>query len=369
MNIMTAKKLNKSAKKSTESDIAIFSDSSKILVVGGGAVGGVIAGYIARSGRDIEVLTKSVDYAATLEHKGITIHAGVETFTVPMHAYNNVKKIKEKKDIIFLAVKSDDLTEALKEIEPLLKANTAVVSLQHGLHFDTMEKSVGLDRAYYALVGWGASLNDFGDLNFKKTGTIILGHKNFLKLDDEMQFLSSLLRPISSLSISRNIIASLYSRLILASCVNSLGALTGWTLGEMVHRKKVRHLFVEIIREGLALAESLHIPVERPLPFIRYEKIVAAHSSFARFKAHSAIRRLGIRHGAVVSSSLQSLERGQKSEIDFMNGAIATLSGTRGLFAPINERITEMVHEIESGKRAITPLNLQDTMFAPFGVL
>ena len=62
----------------------------------------------------------------------------------------------------------------------------------------------------------------------------------------------------------------------------------------------------------------------------------------------------------VKSSTLRSLERGQRSEIDFINGFIARKGTELGVQTPINAHITQLIKEIETGEREIIPSNLDE---------
>jgi 2-dehydropantoate 2-reductase len=46
-------------------------------------------------------------------------------------------------------------------------------------------------------------------------------------------------------------------------------------------------------------------------------------------------------------STLQSIRRGQLTEIDFLNGAVVEAAGAAGLASPVNSAIVAMVHEVE----------------------
>ena len=62
--------------------------------------------------------------------------------------------------------------------------------------------------------------------------------------------------------ISDNIMGELYSKLIINSCINSLGAITGLTLGKMLGIRKVRNIFIELMREMMRVAAGIGITVE-----------------------------------------------------------------------------------------------------------
>jgi 2-dehydropantoate 2-reductase len=59
---------------------------------------------------------------------------------------------------------------------------------------------------------------------------------------------------------------------------------------------------------------------------------------------------------------LQSLERGRRPEIDFMNGYVVEQGREKGVPTPVNAALTDMVREIEAGTRAMASDNLRGIM-------
>src|SRR5690606_25804638 len=54
-------------------------------------------------------------------------------------------------------------------------------------------------------------------------------------------------------------------------------------------------------------------------------------------------------------STLQSLRRGQLTEIDFLNGAVVRVAGEHGLAAPVNAALVDLVHEVERTGEFLAP--------------
>jgi hypothetical protein len=54
-------------------------------------------------------------------------------------------------------------------------------------------------------------------------------------------------------------------------------------------------------------------------------------------------------YGDIKPSMLQDLERGRKTEIDFINGYVVALGHASGMLVPLNAAITNLVHQIERG--------------------
>jgi 2-dehydropantoate 2-reductase len=64
--------------------------------------------------------------------------------------------------------------------------------------------------------------------------------------------------------------------------------------------------------------------------------------------------------GATKASMLQDLERGAKTEVDLINGAVVERGLEYGVRTPVNERVVELVHAMEKGKRRPHPEVFQE---------
>ena len=65
-------------------------------------------------------------------------------------------------------------------------------------------------------------------------------------------------------------------------------------------------------------------------------------------------------YGDIKPSMLQDLERGRKTEIDFINGYVVTLGHASGVPVHMNATITGLVHQIERGDLQPTPDRMND---------
>jgi 2-dehydropantoate 2-reductase len=67
-------------------------------------------------------------------------------------------------------------------------------------------------------------------------------------------------------------------------------------------------------------------------------------------------------YGDAKSSMLQDLERGRRTEIDFINGYVAQLGRKAGVPVSMNAAITDLVHLIEQGKSEPHPARLKELL-------
>ena len=65
-------------------------------------------------------------------------------------------------------------------------------------------------------------------------------------------------------------------------------------------------------------------------------------------------------YGDVKPSTLQSLEKGELTEIDILNGYFVKNGNENNVPTPVNTKLVQMIHEIEQGKREMTSDNLSE---------
>ena len=336
-----------------------------ILVVGAGSIGGISAAILKNAGYNVEIVCKYEDYRENIINEGLKVSGVKGSFREKMKAYVSIKDTGCTKDIILLAVKATDMIEAAEDLKSLLKKNSLVISMQNGICEPELGRVLGNDHIVGCIVGWGATMDKPGDLVMTSSGDFVIGYIGRVE-DERLNEIALLLGTILPVRITGNIMGHLYSKLIINSCITSVGALTGLLLGQMMQRRKARKLFIEIIREAIELAHVLQVKVENYGNRLNYYKFISGKNSFYEAKRHITLRLMGLKYRRLKSSSLQSLERGKLTEIDYLNGYISSNGREYGVPTPVNEAIVNMIHEIEDGKRKITLSNLDDEVFEKY---
>jgi 2-dehydropantoate 2-reductase len=137
-----------------------------------------------------------------------------------------------------------------------------------------------------------------------------------------------------------------------------VGAVCGLYLGQMLAQKQVRLVFLRIMEEAMAVANAMGIKVEIFAGKLNYYTFLEQNGRISDLKRHLFLRVLGFKYRRLKSSMLQSLERNQPTEIEFLTGFIIKNGKKHEVPTPINDRIFKMVRKIEQGQRAISPDNL-----------
>jgi 2-dehydropantoate 2-reductase len=337
----------------------------KFLVVGAGAIGGITAALLKRSGVDVEIVCKYDDYALLISESGIHVTGVCGEFSVKIPAYASISEVNEKKDFVLLATKATDMIGAAASLESVLKEDGFMISLQNGICEDDLASFVGKNRIIGCVTGWGATMQSRGNLTMTSTGDFIIGYTD--RTGDEI--LSDLARTLSAVVPVRttdNIMGHLYSKLIINSCITSLGAICGLYLGKMLLIRKIRVIFIELMKEAVEVAEKMNLEIEVFSGKLDFKKFLKGNNFVSEFRRHIFLIVIGYKYRKLKSSSLQSLERGKPTEIDFLNGYILRNALKLGVSVPVNDIIVKMIHEIEIGKREISILNFEDPFFDRF---
>lgn len=335
----------------------------KIVIIGAGAVGSMIAAPLSKFNYNIQLVCKHREILDAIENNGLRIEGLKDNLISYPNTVIDISQIIDKPDIIFLAMKANDVREVVQNIVPVLKDDTAVVSLQSGICEDIVSKIVQPQRTVGCVVSWGATVVGQGRIEVTSDGEFIIG-----ELDGEVThrllIIKSILEKIFPVKISTNIYGSLYSRLILSSCISTLGAISGLCLGDLLNLQIARTLFLHILTEAVQVATSAQIKLEKIAgkidlyQFALKHKELTSYFSFSLLKKHLQIQLMGLKYRKLKSPSLQSIERGKPTEIDFLNGYIVQKAQQYSVPATINQRLVAMVKDIEAGKLKIDPENL-----------
>ena len=329
-----------------------------VAVIGAGAIGGITAAYLSKAGYDVELVCKHESKARQIENEGLHIIGVRGEHRVKLKAVADIEQLSAGKDIVLIVTKAYDMPDAANRVLPFLKEDSIVVSMQNGICVDALADVVGAERTVGCVVGWGSTMLADGTLNMTSEGEFVIG--GYLP-DKDVTVLKAALDNVIETRISDNIVAELYSKMIVNSCITSLGVLSGLYLGQILAKKSARNIFISIIREAVAVADAMEIVIKPYGGKLDYYALAAGNGTLASLRRHLLIRIIGFKYRRLKSSSLQALERGKPTEVDYFNGYIAGKGAALKVGTPVNVRIVQMIKEIEAGQRKTDPVNLEDT--------
>ena len=134
----------------------------------------------------------------------------------------------------------------------------------------------------------------------------------------------------------------------------------------MLAIRKIRNIFIEIIREAVLVGKKAGVRIEKYAGKLDFYTFAEHGNIMAEFLKHMKIRVIGMKYRKLKSSSLQSLETGRKTEIDFLNGYIVKKGHEVMVSTPLNELLVGLVKDIENGTRTISLDNFGLSAFGRF---
>ncbi len=328
-----------------------------VAMVGAGAIGGVTAAFMAKAGRDVELVCKHQEIADKASSTGLHITGLRGEHLIPVKAVKDISGLSSPKDVIFLATKATECVEAARALLPLMAEDSMVVSLQNGICEDALAEVLGRRRVIGCVVGWGATMRGPAELEVTSPGEFVIGNIDH-QPDSRLPLIEKMLADVVPARISSNIMGELYSKLIINSCINSLGVIAGLPLGKLLADRRVRKVFIGLMYEAMAVAEAMKIKVEPGGGGkLDYYKLLSSDSGLADFRRHLMIRLIGFKYRRIKSSSLQSLERGRRTEVDYLNGYIVGRGREYGVATPLHAAVVDTIKQIEEGR---LPLGLEN---------
>ncbi|MHA2173499.1 MAG: ketopantoate reductase family protein [Candidatus Hodarchaeales archaeon] len=334
----------------------------RVVVIGVGAVGGPIAVNLADKNLDLTVVTKHRSLAEKIQNKGLYLQSMEETKLVKINAVPLVTDLKGKYDIVFLTMKATGVMEAARSIIPYLAEDGVVVTLQNGIVEERVAKIVGRNRLIGGVVATTSKAEKPGEIQRTLEGAHYIGLIDKTGNHTRLQEVGKLLEHDMPAVITDNIYGALYAKLGINVAVNGLGAISGLTLGELLETSGVWRVYLELTTEVVQLARKLRIKLIQ-IGSIHLEELVINKedsNEILKLKHKKLIDTLLPRLKDTKTSTLYSLEKGQPSEIDYLNGFVAKKGKELNISTPYNDKITELVKDIESGLRSISPMNLQE---------
>ncbi|MCC6269673.1 MAG: 2-dehydropantoate 2-reductase [Microbacteriaceae bacterium] len=323
----------------------------RVAVIGAGAVGGTIAAVLHRGGHDVEVTARGAHLDAIREN-GITLSGEWGDYIAPVEAHPRITRIPE---LAIVATKTLDAASALNDNADWLHG-VPVVVIPNGITAITTAREVlpGTDIVG-GLAVFAASLVEPGKVAITTSGSTYLGSTPVGGNDaqDAVEFVASVLGSVIPVHITRNFAGAQWTKLIVNQ-INALPAITGTSAQSTIADRGLRNVLTRSMREavGVAIASG-----------VRFEKMQGlSHGVLRAFRgAPLMVAQLlplvmKWRMGRVPNpgSTLQSIRRGQKSEIDYLNGAIVDAARASGGSTPINSTLVDLVHEVESSGEFFT---------------
>jgi len=328
----------------------------RVLVMGCGGIGGIIAAHLAARGAAPTVVTHNPTVAAAINQHGFRLREDGAERAVAGHATAALPNDAGVFDLVLLATQPPQVARAAEMARPHLHPQGALVCLQNGLCEAHVAPLVGAERVLGAIVVWGASMPAPGIYERTSAGGFVIG-----RLDgaDDARFaaLRAQLAPVGPVEVTHNLAGARWSKLAINCAISSLGTIGGERLGELLRHRFVRRLGLEVMSEAVRVARREGVRLEKVSGTIdlAWIALTAADASGpgspSLLAKHAVLLAVGAKYRRLRSSMLLAIERGREPAVEFLNGEVVRRADAFGLPAPINRRVRDLIHAIARRER------------------
>ncbi|WP_082363350.1 ketopantoate reductase family protein [Chondromyces crocatus] len=332
----------------------------RLLVVGCGGIGGVVAAHLLEQGHDVTALTTNPRIADAISINGFRVRGDGGPGTVHGRVVRSLTECAKAGgrpfDYVLLATQPPQVEEAAREVLPHLAPRGAMVCFQNGLCEERIGRIAGTERTLGAIVAWGASMIEPGLYERTSPGGFVLGRHDGAS-DPRMDELSRILEAIGPTTVTNNLAGARWSKLAINCAISSLGTIAGDRLGVLMRHRHVRRLALEIMTEVVAVARASRVRLEKVAGTLDLDWIALTEAerqvagSAGLVAKHGLLLAVGARFRRMRSSMLSAIERGRTPAVEFLNGEVISRGAELGVPTPVNEAIRDEVLVIASGRR------------------
>lgn len=307
----------------------------KIAVIGAGAMGCLYGAYLSEAGHEVWLVDIQKDHVDAIRSRGLVMEESDGSGGWTERRFSKVRATTDPAepgpvDLALVFVKSTLTGKAVEANRALLGPGTSVLTLQNGLgNVEAIGAVVGMDRVLAGTTAHGATLLGPGRTRHAGSGKTVLGEPDG-SLTERLRGIAAAFSAAGlETEGTDNVEGLLWDKLLVNVGINALTALLEVPNGRLLAIEDASQLLEAAVEEGRRVAEAKGVRLHFPDPAAHAKEVCAA----------TAANR---------SSMLQDILGGRATEIDRINGAVASEGRALGIATPVNETLVRLVHSKEA---------------------
>jgi len=305
----------------------------RIYMIGSGAMGGVYGGLLFRAGFDVALIDPREDHVGIIAREGLTVD-GVRGHHVIRVPARTTHAGLAPADLAVIFTDSNATADAADTAAQVLAADGFAMTLQNGIgNVEVLVAKLGQQRVAAGVTMNSCANPEPGRVVYTNAGMTSIG-----ELDGRSsERIEEVARMLNAAQIETQVIkdpmAQVWGKFVHNCAINALAAITGLRGGEISRTLEVSALQDRVIDEILAVvaAKGVALPEADPRK---------------KIKAHCRVRYNK-------PSMMQHIERGRRTEIDALNGALVREAKALGIAVPYNEAIVAIVKGLERSRHQL----------------
>jgi len=328
----------------------------QVTIFGAGAIGGTIGAFATQAGHDITLVDIVPEHVQAMNEHGLHIIGSRGDHFYPVKA-RLASEVSGPLGVVFLCVKGHFTEGAMQQIAPLLAPDGYVVSIQNGLNEEIIARAVGAERTVGCFIHFSADYLEPGLIQFSNEHALHIGELDG-SITPRLSDIESVLSSVMPVSLTTNIWGYLWGKLVYAGMAFAVSSVDA-TVQEVLADPRGRRVALEASAEAAAVATAQGFELGMignfdPNAFLRKPGWEA--------EANRVLDELGeemqnsFKQHMGIWMDLKVKRR--KTEIDMQSVPIVQAGKRLGIPTPVNEKVVEVIHEIEDGTRGMGWENL-----------
>ena len=308
----------------------------KIAIAGSGALGSGFGAMLYRQGNDVTLIDGWEPQATAVKHEGLHIDINGEDYHLNIPMYQDTKIPSDLQfDIVFLFTKAMQLESMLTHIQPHIHDTTIMVCTMNGLkHEERIVNYVDKSRIVRGVTTWTAGLESPGHTHLMGSGPVEIGSL-VPEGQNNVEVIYNLLEQAKlNPHKSEDLQQSIWKKICVNGTANALCTILECRLSTLNESEYARKLVYDITKEivEVATVDDVHLNAD---------------------EVYHYLIDLNDKVGPHFPSMYQDLiNHNRRTEIDYINGAVARLGSEHHINAPINQFVANMVHAKEEQRQA-----------------
>jgi len=303
----------------------------KIVIVGAGALGGLVGAQLTASGEDVTLVEINEARTRLLNETGLYVSEGNKGETcVRVKVVTSVADLPPA-DLVFISVKSYQTKPALTACLPVVGPDTFVLSMQNG---------IGNTEAMAEIIAPHQILSGITYHSIQHVGPNRIRYRPGIKPIQIAPYDGTITPEILAVGevfdksglnteVADQIDNVIWQKLLHNAVVNPVSALTGLTCRELLSDPHLQDFMRDLCLEIIAVMKARGIPIineEDP-----YAPVIESQKALGKNRP----------------SMWQDLARSYRTEVDTINGAVVREAEKLGLDAPHNRGLVNFIHSRE----------------------
>jgi 2-dehydropantoate 2-reductase len=297
----------------------------RIAVMGTGGVGGYFGARLALSGSDVTFIARGAHLAAMRRHGLRVLSDGGDMHVERVAATDDPRDVGPV-DLVLFGVKLWDTEDAARQILPMLRGDTGVVSFQNGVRKDEVLRRVLGERAVIGGTCYiAATIADPGVI--RHTGAmqrLVFGEHDGTASARTADFLAACRRAGINAEISPDIRRAIWEKFVLLVGLSGTTTATRLPIGSIRAHPQTRALLLDAMREVVAVGRAEGVPL--PEDF-----------------AENRLAFMDTLPAAMTSSMHQDLDRGSRLEVAWLAGDVVRRGRAAGIPTPVNRVLHDVI--------------------------